>query len=339
MKKKNLLFPVKYAAFKLTKNKNNKISQKITKDNFFNKDDIKKNFVLIKVKYANINFKDYLISKNSGGMIKKFPHTPGIDASGIVYYSNSKKFIRNDKVFIVARPLGIERDGSFSEFVLAPDNWVDKLPNRLSLKEIMMIGTSGFTAIKALNKAKKIITKNKNRPVLVSGATGNVGMFLLLLLKDLKTKIEVISSKNESANIFKKLGVNKIHTLKKFLNSPDFALLNEKYSVVFDNLGGELISACLKYLIKGGAVVSIGNILNNISTINILPFILREINILGINAEYSNSSERKEIFEKFKIIKSKKLLLNETKIIKLKDVPKLMKKENYKRKKRILIKI
>ena len=130
------IFPIKYSSFQVDKISGGKIVNKITHNNYFQKKDIKKNFVLIKVSYrANINYKDVLISKNKFNLIKQFPHTPGIDASGIIYYSNSKKFKKNDKVMIIARPLGIEQNGSFSEYISVPDNWVDKLPNRLSLKK------------------------------------------------------------------------------------------------------------------------------------------------------------------------------------------------------------
>jgi acrylyl-CoA reductase (NADPH) len=339
MKNKEI-FPVKYNALKIIKTKKGKIINKITKDNFLYKDDIKKKFVLIKVLYSNINFKDFLMSKNNGGLIKKFPHTLGIDASGVVYYSNSKKFKKNDKVFVIAQPLGVEINGSFSQFILVPDHWVNKLPKNLSSKEIMMMGTSGFTAIKALNKTLKTILKHKNKPVLVTGVTGNVGMFLIILLKNLGITIEAISSKKENNKILKNMGIKKVHSLKNFVDVPDFALLNEKYSVIFDNLGGELISVGLKCLIKGGVLVSIGNILNNKSTINILPLILRGVSVIGVNAEFSSLYERKNIFQKFKSIKLKKMLLKKTRTISLNDVLKVMKSKNYRKKKvRFIVKI
>ena len=322
---KKEIFPIKYTAIKINKTRKGKISNKITYNNFLYKKEIKKKFVLIKVHYANINYKDFLISKGIGGLVKRFPHTPGIDASGVIYYSNSKKFKINDKVLVIAKPLGVELNGSFSQFISVPEKWVSKLPKYLSLKEAMMVGTSGFTAVKAVNKALKIILKNKTKPVLVTGATGNVGMFIIFLLKGYGIDIEVISSKKDNNIILKNPSITKIHSLKNFLNTQNFALLNERYSVVFDNLGGNIISGCLKYLIKGGIFVSIGNILNNISTINILPLILRETNILGINAEHTDSNERKNIFHKFNSIKLKKNLLKVTKIINLKDVSKIIK--------------
>jgi acrylyl-CoA reductase (NADPH) len=325
-------FPIKYTALNIIKTKKNKITNKITKNNLLRKEEIKKKFVVIKVEYANLNYKDFLMSQGHSGLIKRFPHTPGIDACGTIYYSNSKKFTKNDKVFVIAHPLGVETDGSFSEYITIPDHWVEKLPKSLTPKEIMMIGTSGFTAVKALNKSLKTILKYKNKPVLVTGATGNVGMFIIFLLTNIGLNIEAITSNTENNIILKKMGVTKIYTLKNFLKTPNFALLNEKYSAVFENLGGDVISICLKYLIKKGILVSIGNILGNISNINILPLILREVSILSINAECSSANERKNILQTFKSIKLKRQLLKRTKIINLKEVSKIMKFKRFNKK-------
>ena len=329
---KNDTFPIKYTSLNIIKTKKNKITNKITKNNLLSKEDIKKKFVVMKVEFANLNYKDLLMSQGHGSLIKKFPHTPGIDACGTIYYSNSKKFKKNDKVFVIARPLGVETSGSFSEYIMIPDNWVEKLPKNITSKEIMMIGTSGFTAMKALNKSLKTILKYKNKPVLVTGATGNVGMFIIFLLTNIGINIEAITSKTENSIILKKMGVTKIYTLKSFLKTPNFVLLNEKYSAVFENLGGDVISICLKYLIKKGILVSIGNILGNISNINILPLILREVSILSVNAECSSANERKNILQTFKSIKLKRQLLKRTKVINLIEVSKIMKFKSFNKK-------
>ena len=325
-------FPIRYTALKIFKTKKNKIINRITKDNFLKEEDIKKNFVVIKVEYANVNYKDLLISQGHSSLIKNFPHTPGIDASGTVYYSNSKKFNIGAKVFVVAQPLGVDANGSFSEFITIPDYWVEKLPKNLKPKEIMMIGTSGFTAVKALDKSLKTILKYKKKPVLVTGATGNVGMLIIFLLKNIGINIEVITSKKANNIILKRMGVTKIYSLKNFLRTPNFAMLNEKYSVIFDNLGGDVISICLKYLIKKGILVSIGNILGNTSKVNILPLILREVSILGVNTECSNKRERENILKIFKSAKIKRQLFSRTKIINLKKISEIMRLKNYNKK-------
>ena len=214
---KNNTFSIKYTSLNIIKTKKNKITNKITKNNLLSKEDIKKKFVVIKVEFANLNYKDFLMSQGHSGLIKKFPHTPGIDASGTIYYSNSKKFKKNDKVFVIAHHLCVDTNGSFSEYITIPDHWVEKLPKSVTSKEIMMIGTSGFTAIKALNKSLKTILRYKNKPVLITGATGNVGMFMIFLLTNIGINIETITSKTENNIILKKMGVTKIYTLKSFL--------------------------------------------------------------------------------------------------------------------------
>tara|TARA_B100000989_G_scaffold285944_1_gene254129 strand:- start:3631 stop:4647 length:1017 start_codon:yes stop_codon:yes gene_type:complete len=329
---KRKIFPIKYTSINIIKTEKNKITNKIIKNNILKKEDVKKNYVIIKVEYANLNYKDYLMFKGNGGLVKKFPHTPGIDASGIIYYSNSKKFKKSEKIFIVARPLGVNTKGSFSEYITVPDDWVEKLPNGLSTKEVMMIGTSGFTAVKAVNKSLSTILKYKKKPVLVTGATSNVGMFTILLLTNIGINIEVVTSKKENNIILKKMGVTKIHNIKNFVKTPNFPLLNEKYSVVFENLGGDIISICLKYLVKKGILLSIGNILGNISNINILPLILRGVELIGINAENSGTNERKKIFKTFKSKKLIQQLSKRTRVISLNEVSKIMKLKNYNKK-------
>jgi len=329
---KNDKFPINYTSLDIVKTKKNKIKNKINKNKQLKKEDVKKNFVVIKVEYSNLNYKDFLISRGHSGLIKKFPHTAGIDACGTICYSNSKKFKINDKVFVIAQPLGVEKNGSFSEYITIPDLWVEKLPKYLTPKEIMMIGTSGFTAVKALNKSLKTILKYKNKPVLVTGALGNVGMFIIFLLTNIGINVEAVTSKKKNNIILKKMGVTKIHILKNLIKTHNFSLLNEKYSAVFENLGGDVISICLKYLIKKGILISIGNILGNISNINILPLILREVSILSVNAESSKAKERKKILQVFKSPRLKRKLLKRTKVINLEEVSRIMNLKTYDKK-------
>lgn len=337
MKKNNIW--IKYKSINVFKTNKNKLSSRVN-NNFFNQKQLKENHVAITVDYSNINFKDFLIFKGKNNLIKNYPHTPGIDASGKIKFSKSKNFKKNDKVYIIGYPLGVELNGAFSEIITVPERWVKKLPKDFSTKEIMAIGTSGYTAISAFNKAYKIILKNKKKSVLVTGATGNVGMFLLLLLNRAGISIEVLTTKVENSTSLKKMGVSKVHTLNNFLKSPDFPLLNEKYSVIFDNYGGEAVYTSLKYLIKGGLFVSIGNVLGNKSLINILPLILRGISLKGVNTESLNNIERENILKIYKKNKIKNDLLKNIKIISLLDVLKLMKKYNNRQKnKRYLVKV
>jgi putative YhdH/YhfP family quinone oxidoreductase len=337
---KNNIFPINYTSLDIFKTKKNKIQCKINKNKQLKKDDVKKNFVVVKVQYSNINYKDFLMFQGRNGLVTKFPHTAGIDACGTICYSNSKKFKIKDKVFVIARPLGVQINGSFSEYITIPDLWAEKLPKNLTSKEIMMIGTSGFTAVKALNKSLKTIIKYKNKPVLITGALSNVGMFIIFFLTHISINVEAVTSQKKNVKILKKMGVTKIHILKNFVKIHNYSLLNEKYSAVFENLGGEVIPVCLKYLIKNGILISIGNILGNISTINILPLILREVSILSVNAESTSTKERRSILRVLESLSFKKKLLNKTKVISLQEVSELMNLKKYHKKNmRYIVKI
>ncbi len=320
---------IKYKAIKIFKKKKMKLFSKIQIDNFLKIGDLKEKFVIIKVEYSNLNFKDFLMYRENNNLIKNFPHTPGIDASGRIYYSNSSKFKKNDRVYVIAHPLGVKSNGGLSEYITVPEKWVEKLPRNFTSKEIISIGTSGFTAIEAFIKAIKIIRKFKNKPVLVTGATGNVGIFLILLLNKLGINIETVTSKNQKAKELKKLGVFKTSLLNKFMMNPEFPMLNERYSIIFDNLGGEMLSIGLKYLIKNGSLISIGNVLGNTSKINLLPLILRGANIDGVNAESISKVNRHKILKIYKKYNIKKSLLKKVKVIDLKYANKLLMR-NYK---------
>ena len=329
---KKIKFPIIYKSVDIDQSKKNKIKTKINKKKLLLKENIKKNFVVIKVEYSNLNYKDFLMSQGHSGLVKRFPHTAGIDASGTICYSNSKKFKIKDRVFVIAKPLGVETNGSFSEYITIPDKWVEKLPQKFTSKEIMMIGTSGFTAIKALNKTLGKILKHKKIPVLVTGALSNVGMFLIFLLTNIGVSVEVVTSKKNNIKILKKMGVSEVHILSNFIKTHNFSLMKEKYSVIFENLGGNMMSVCLKYLIKKGILVSIGNILGNISNINILPLILREVKIFGVNAESSGKKEREKIFQLFKTMSLKRKSLERTKVINLTKVCKILNLRNFDKK-------
>ena len=205
----------------------------------------------------------------------------------------------------------------------------------------MIIGTSGFTSIKALERSTKIIKKNCNKPVLITAPTSNVGLFLIYLLKNLDVNIEVVTSSFQNVAMLSKIKIKKIHLTENFIKDYKFPLLNEKYSVIFDNLGGDVLSKSLKYLCKDGMLVSIGNILGNYSKINLLPLILRGVKIIGLNAETSSQSDWSFFFKFLEKQKITNQLRKKTKIINLKELANLLNKKKISKSKpaKYLIKI
>lgn len=331
---------IKYKKLVVLETKKNFFKSKIDKKNILDLSTVYKNHVVVKVKYSNLNFKDYLIAKGHKGLVRKFPHTPGIDAAGEVYFSNSRKFKKKENVYVIAKPLGVETNGGYSEFIVVKDKWINKVPKNFNLKKIMMIGTSGFTALKAFKKSEKVIKKFSNKPVLITAPTSNVGLFLIFLLKNISINLEVVTSKSKNINRLKKLGVKKVYLAKNFIKNNNYSLLNEKYSVVFDNVGGEVLSTSIKYLAKNGVLISIGNILDNYSTINVLPLILRGTQIIGINSENSSKQEWNYFFNFLKIEGITKKIEKYTKKINLDQLKILFNRKKFEKKSiKYLIKI
>ena len=266
---------------------------------------IKKGDVLVKTSYSSLNYKDVLLCSGNPGLVRRYPHVPGIDASGTVIESKSKKFKVGDKVIIVARPMGVSCFGGLSEYIKISSNLIEKKPINISLKESMIFGTAGFTAMMAVMKLLESKTKILS-PVLVTGSTGGVGSLIIYILKIYKLKIIAATSSLKNKKYLKEIGADEVITYADLKDYNNLPLLKEKYSGVIDTIGLETISNCLKQINKKGQLILIGNVCSENVNINLMPLILRGISILGINAEAADSYDRKKIWKHLsKIIKSK----------------------------------
>jgi putative YhdH/YhfP family quinone oxidoreductase len=300
-----ILFPKIFKALLIVKNKN-KYNLKIKN---ISANTINNNEVVVKVAYASLNYKDVLMFKGNSGLAKKYPHVPGIDCSGNIVHSNSKKFSINERVMIVGRPIGVKTFGSMAEFIVAPDSWIEKIPNKMNLKNTIIFGTAGLAAMLAVNAIIKN-KLNKNYPILVTGASGGVGILSVYILGKFGYKVSCMTRNIKKYNILKKLGSSEIVDPKKFYNAPNMPLLKIKFSAIIDNIGGEVISLGLKQLINNGAIISVGNASSEISKINIMPLILRGAKIIGINAESTSEKLRRKIWKNIStIINDKKIKL------------------------------
>lgn len=269
-------------------------SLKIEKINF---DPVNSDEVMVKVEYSSINFKDLLVCSGNPALVRKFPHVPGIDAAGTVFKSNSKKFKVGEKVAIIARPLGIKSPGGFSEFVTVPFNWLTKLPKNITTKKSMILGTAGFTAMFAINLLISFGLKKSKLPVLVTGATGGVGVYSIIFLKKMGFTVHASTTRSNKNNFLKKIGVKEIILHNKFSKMSDMPLLNKRYAGIIDNVGGNFIFEGSKQLIENGIIASIGNVAGDKTTLSLMPLILRGVKILGINAESASLKERSKIWK------------------------------------------
>jgi len=283
--------------------------------------DLKKNEVLVKISYSTINYKDALSVVGLSKIIRTNRLVPGLDLSGVVIESNSNKFKVNDKVMASGSGLGEISNGAFSEFVYISDNRLFKIPQGLTLKSCMIIGTAGFSALLAIRKMLQNNQRVDMGPILITGSSGGVGNFTTIGLKSNGFKTICLTSKNSKTKYLKSLGADKVCQLNDFSHSKS-KLDKIEFGGVIDNIGGEFINTLLKKINFSGNFVSVG-MANNIEfNSSVFPFIIRGVSILGISSSNIDIKERKKIWSqvpltfnrnKIKLIKTQEIKFSQIK--------------------------
>ncbi len=253
--------------------------------------ELDKNDVLIRVKYSALNFKDALSASGNKGITREFPHTPGIDASGIVERSSSDKFKKGDEVIVTSFDLGMNTNGAFSQYISVPVAWVIPLPKTLTLKEAVSIGTTGLTS--AIGTFKLITNgQKKGDNILVTGSTGTVGSFSVKLLSHLGFRVTALSSKADKKEFLTSIGADEVILKYEFETHAKRPLLKPKYDGAIDVVGGELLENILKQIRPQGNVAICGLVGSPQLNTTVFPFILRGVNLLGIDSAELNSEHR-----------------------------------------------
>jgi len=270
-----------FNALIVTKNKNgeykSEISQKELKD-------LPSGDVLIKVQYSSLNYKDALSATGNKGITKQFPHTPGIDAAGIVEQSESQLFKVGDKVLVTGFDLGMNTSGGFAEYIRVPAEWITKCPELLALKEAMALGTAGLTAGLCVDTLLQAGITPSFGPILVTGASGGVGSIAVSLLSQLGFDVHAGTGSIEHEDYLRGLGAVEIVSREIMLEGADKTLLNEKWGGVVDTVGGDILFNAIKSTRYGGSVSCCGMASSSNFNGNVFPFILRGVNLLGIDS-------------------------------------------------------
>ncbi|MBP6662286.1 MAG: YhdH/YhfP family quinone oxidoreductase [Paludibacter sp.] len=285
-----------------------------------NIDDLPKGDVLVKVHYSSINYKDALSATGNKGITKKYPHTPGIDAAGEVVSSLDDKFKAGDKVIVTGYDLGMNTSGGFGQYIRVPADWVVKLPEGLSLKESMIIGTAGFTAGISVLRLSALV-KPSDGKILVSGATGGVGSVALSLLSKLGYQTIAISGKETEYPFLRKLGASDILPRAEFQEVDKRPILSAQYAGAIDTVGGPILENILKSLQPLGAVTTCGSVSATQLNMTVFPFILRGISLIGISAQNYPGALREPLWVKLATDWKPDNLLELYTEIRLEDIP------------------
>ena len=254
-------------------------------------DDLPKGDLTIKVAYSSINYKDALSASGNKGVTKNYPHTPGIDAAGIVVESAGSEFSSGDKVIVTGYDLGMNTSGGFSEYIRVPSKWAIQLPQSLSLKESMALGTGGLTAglcINLLNNKNGIT----NKKAIVTGATGGVGCIAVQLLSKLGAEVTAVTGKKNSTSFLNSLGANMVITRAELNQQFRKPLSKGLYDIGIDVVGGSTLSGLLTCLNREGTIACCGNVGGATFETNVFPFILRGNSLLGVDSAERNIEEK-----------------------------------------------
>ena len=251
--------------------------------------------LLIKVKYSSLNYKDALAATGAKGVVRSYPFVPGVDVAGVIIESSSDDFIPGDEVIATGYKIGMAEFGGFGEIVHLPSEWVVKLPENLSLYNAMCHGTAGITAAECVNKIIKGGISN-TLPVLVSGATGGVGSIAVSLLSKLGYEVHAITGKPDENEKLTSMGATKIIARNDFMSEPLKPLDKAVYSSAVDTVGGEMLAKMVSMISNHGIVSCCGNVGGAMFTSSVFPFILRGVQLSGVDSAESPIDLKKELW-------------------------------------------
>ncbi len=258
--------------------------------------DLPDNDVLVRVNYSSLNYKDALSASGNKGVTKEYPFTPGIDAAGLVKESSDNRFKKGDEVIVTSYDLGMNTPGGFGQYISVPGDWIVPLPSGLSLKESMIIGTSGLTAAIGIEKIVRQQIGPQDGKVLVTGATGGVGSFAVGLLSQLGYQVIAATGKMDQSNFLKSLGAYEIIHRDEITNVAGKPLLTGRWIAALDTVGGEILDAVIRQTEHNGVTTCCGNVLGHELHTNVLPFILRGVSLMGIDSGIALMTDRMRIW-------------------------------------------
>ena len=261
-------------------------------------DDLPAGEVLVRVHYSSLNYKDGLSATGHRGVTKHYPHTPGVDAAGVVEVSLSEAFQPGDEVIVTSYDLGMNTSGGFGQFIRVPAGWVVPLPENLSPKESMAYGSAGLTAGFCILKLQEHGVTPERGEILVTGATGGVGSFAVAMLAKIGYQVVAVTGKMDEKQFLIDLGAKEIISRDEATDTSGKPLLKSRWAGVVDAVGGEILATAIRSTKLHGAVTCCGNVASPDLPINVYPFILRGISLVGIDSQSFPMTFRRQTWEK-----------------------------------------
>ena len=240
--------------------------------------------LLVEVRYSSVNYKDGLSATGSPGVTRSYPHTPGIDAAGVVLESAVDTFSPGDEIIAIGFDLGMNTPGGFGQRIRIPAGWATPLPAGLTLEQSMILGTAGFTAALCVDKLESAGMTPAGGPVLVTGATGGVGSVAVMLLSQLGYAVHAVTGKPLQHGFLRDIGAAETVAREAAQQGANRPLLRETWGGVVDTVGGDILFNAVKSLRYGASLAACGLVASPAFSATVLPFILRHVNLLGIDS-------------------------------------------------------
>jgi putative YhdH/YhfP family quinone oxidoreductase len=254
--------------------------------------------VLVQVRYSSLNYKDALSASGNKGVTRKYPHTPGIDAAGVVAESTDDRFEAGDEVIVTSYDLGMNTAGGFGQYIRVPADWVVPLPGNMTLRESMCYGTAGFTAALSVFQLLEHSITPDSGEILVSGATGGVGGIAVSILAKIGFKVAAVNGLEDRSDYLRSIGAQTIIPIEEAEDKSGRPLLKGRWAGSIDAVGGDILATTLKTLNPYGVVACCGNAASADLPINVYPFILRGAVLIGIDSQNCPMAPRRKTWQK-----------------------------------------
>ena len=288
-----------------------------------NLSDLPEGNVLVNVEYSNVNYKDGLCIGPGAGLVKTYPHVPGIDFAGTVETSQDDNYQKGDQVILTGWRVGEVVWGGYSQKARVKSSQLVKMPKNMTTKEAMTMGTAGFSAMLSIIRLEEMGLSKENGEVLVTGATGGVGSVATVVLSNLGYEVVTVSGKSSSSEYLKSLGSKRIidrSELNELIKRP---LESALWAGCIDTVGGNTLSRLIGQLKYGASVAVVGNAGGNNLSASAIPFMLRGINMLGIDSAMQPYENRVKIWERLNKDFPKSFFESITEVISLSDLPRV----------------
>ena len=283
--------------------------------------DLPEGDVLVRVSYSGLNYKDSMILKGLGRLVRRYPHVPGVDLAGTVVESGDERYQPGDAVVLTGWRVGETRWGGFAQMARVQGDWLVPLPKGFSVRQAMAVGTAGLTAMLAVQALEDHGLSLGAGEVLVTGASGGVGSMAVALLARLGHTVAAVTGRPENAAYLQRLGAAMIVERASLAEAPAKPLLSERWAGCVDAVGGDMLARVLAEMRYGSSVAACGLAGGAALHTTVLPFLLRGVNLLGIDSVMCARAARIGAWERLADLVPRDLLDSMSTEIRLQDLP------------------